>query len=109
MSFYATRNSHNGSVAENATIVSFADQAAAESWLLAGHSAGLHPRIAVGRFQSCWRRTDTPGPIEAEPACAPFSLTQIETKGPGEHAGNFFGHTPTEEILVLIDEPPGNE
>ena len=31
MSFYATRNSHNGSVAGNATIVSFADQAAAES------------------------------------------------------------------------------
>ncbi len=105
---FATRQSRNGVIAEGATIVTFTDQAAAEAWLLAGHSAGLYPRISAGRFDGHWRRTDTPGLIEAEPACAPFNLTQIDTKAPGEHAGNFFCHTPTAEILVLIDEPPGD-
>ncbi len=103
---FATRQSRDGVIAEGATIVTFTDRAAAEAWLLAGHSAGLYPRISAGRFKGHWRRTDTPGPIEAGPACAPFNSSQIETKGPGEHVGNFFGHTPTEEILVLIDEPP---
>ena len=105
---YATRQSHNGIVAENSTIVSFADQAAAESWLMAGHSVGLHPRIAPGRFQSCWRRTETPGPIEVAASCAPFELNQIETKGPGDHVGNYFALTPTAEVLVLLDVPPGD-
>lgn len=102
---YATRQSHDGAIAEGATIVMFADRAAAEAWLLAGHSDGLYPRIIAGRFDGHWRRTDTPGPIEVKPACVPFSLSEIDTKAPGEHGGNFFCHTPTAEILVLIDEP----
>lgn len=105
---FATRQSRNGVIAEGATIVTFADLAAAEAWLLAGHSAGFYPRVGAGRFDSCWRRTDTPGPIEIEPAWAPFNLAQIETKCPGEHDGNFIGHAPTPEILVLVDDPPGD-
>ena len=101
---FATRQSRDGVIAENATIVTFADRAAAEAWLLAGHSAGLYPRISAGRFDSCWHRTDTLSPIEVERTCAPFNLTQMDTKRAGEHAGNFFRHTPKPDVLVLIDD-----
>lgn len=101
---YATRQSRDGVIANSATIVTFADLAAAAAWLLGGHSAGFYPRVSVGRFDSCWRRTDTLSPIEVEQTCAPFNLTQLDTKAPGEHAGNFFRHTPKPDVLVLIDD-----
>ncbi len=81
-------------------------RAAAEAWLLAGHSFGLHPRIAVGRFQSCWRRTDAPGPIEVAAPCMPFQPDDLDTKDPDEIGANYFAHTPKPDVLVLVDDDP---
>ena len=112
MNIYASRNAANGIINEGARIICFDSQAAAEAWLLSGHADGLHPRVTVGRFLGHWKRTDPPDclfPTAVLKTCAPFKLDELDTKGPDDHhVGNHFEHTPTADVLVLVNQPTDN-
>lgn len=100
---YATRNSQDGAIHEGAKILSFDTRAQAEMYLMAGTVEGIRPRVQPGRFDTCWRQSQTPlTPSESERLCAPFAPDEINESRPT--AGNAYHYTPTADVLVLVED-----
>lgn len=99
--FYATKQSFEGAISDNATIRAFDTEADARAWLLAG-APGEHPRVVEGTFPSAWRLFPVDnGQTEIETAIAPLALADVTIAPPGAPHGNFQAVTPTATVLTV--------
>lgn len=108
--FYATRDSEDGCISQEAHIVKFATRAAAEEYLRAGYDpAEWSVDVQNGSFGDCWIKAVN-APKVGDHFIAPFSYTQLVVVRPGQHpGGRQFWIEPRCEVLVATLRPVEND
>jgi hypothetical protein len=101
--FYATLDSEDGSIQEDAHIVKFDTRAEAEAYLRDGYDpAEWAVDIKDGGYSDCWMKFQN-APRVGDAALAPFSYTQLSILRPGQHpGGKQYWITPRSEVLVAM-------
>ena len=99
--FYATHDSEDGCISQNAHIAKFATRAEAEAYLRNGFDpAEWEVEVEDGSFGDCWVKFHN-APRVGDTALAPFSYPQLSILRPGQHpGGKQFWITPRSEVLV---------
>ena len=109
---YATHESEEGRIMENATIYAFENEAAAREYLLTTYDAAEWDResatIEPGRFADAWIRTYSKPHIEGEKLISglcdfePFYASLLWVTAPGQHpGGKAWWVTPSPDVLVI--------
>lgn len=101
--FYATRDSEDGSIHQDAHIEKFASRAEAEAYLRNGFD---HSEWAVdvedGRYGDCWVKFQN-APRVGDASLSPFTYNQLSILAPGQHpGGKQYWITPRVEVLVAV-------
>lgn len=98
--FYATHDSDDGKITENAHIAAFGTRAEAEKYLRDSIDKDATAEIEVGHYGDCWIRSSK-APRVGERSLKPFSYNQVYIARPGSHPGhNVYWITPRVDVLV---------
>jgi len=103
--FFATIESDDFTISENAKIRAFSTRSEAEAWLREmcdpDEDAPASITIERGNFSDCWVKT-TNEP-EAGARLSPFTLADCNIQAPGTHPGvRAWWITPRADVLVAI-------
>ena len=106
--FYATGDSANGIIAQNAKIEQFDSRAAAEAYLATLYVPGLADgeglAFETGDFEGCWVVRHDRKEVEAlDYAEGPFERDDLTIWPPGQHlGGKAWWVTPSPEVLIAM-------
>jgi hypothetical protein len=114
MTVFATHDADDGRIGQNATILAFASEQNARTYLLQGYDPAdwdlASAEIGAGRFGDCWAKTHSAPQIEGDKLiaglfdCAPFKADQLIVQSPGQHpGGRAWWIEPSEEVLVVTE------
>lgn len=103
---YATQDSNDGSITENADISKFATRAEAEAFLIQGLDLEeWEISFEFGRFSDCWIKSHS-APKVGDHWLSPFSRAAVNVAKPGQHpGGKRYWITPQADILVAVLRP----
>lgn len=111
--YYATLDSDDGRIAEDAAIVKFSSREDAETFLRMQFDLGelalqnIIVEIEEGRFSDCWIKSFEP-PHVGTRWIAPFSRAQLYIQRPGDHpGGRQYWTTPKPTVLVAVPRECG--
>lgn len=102
--FYATIDAEEGTINQNADIVSFDTRAEAEAYLRSGYDATEWAvEIEEGRFGDCWIKCHSEPKDAYSVDVAPFVLEDLTVRAPGQHpGGRQWWLEPQAEVLVAV-------
>jgi len=103
--FYATHDSEEGRIFQNAYIAAFTTREEAVAYLMAAFDAAdwNHDSAVIdaGRYGDCWIKVHR-APGEAESYFAPFTADQLSILAPGQHpGGRAWWIEPAADVLVV--------
>lgn len=101
--FYATNDSEDGHINQDAYIAKFETLAEAEAYLRSGYDPSEWTvEIEAGFFGDCWIKTMN-APKIGDNFLSPFSYTQLSVRAPGQHpGGKQFWIEPCVDVLIAI-------
>lgn len=108
---YASMDSDDGHIAENAYIQAFDTVEEARAWLSSpfdrdGGWDVATLQIGEGRYHDCWVSTHTEPDLKQH-YFAPFTPDQLRVQRPGQHpGGKAWWIEPSEEVLVVTHIKP---
>lgn len=101
--FYATRDSEDGYINEDAHVAVFDTRAEAEAYLRDGFdSTEWAVDVEDGRYGDCWMKFQN-APRVGDTSLSPFTYNQLSILAPGQHpGGKQYWITPRPDVLVAV-------